>query len=216
MSNFKTATRTQYGVYIIEFLRSDDYTDGDNLHEILKLSLIPTKYEWIETKDEFIHALKNFSKSKYRYLHISCHADETGLEINSDKITNLELQKMTKGKLDNKRLFLSACKGANRDLASRIISKNNAFSLVGIPTNLNFDKSALFWPSFYHLVNEIDANRMKRFQIIDVIKNLVELFNIPVDYYSKINNNPDFLRRLKIRIGKTENHQVKVKYNNLP
>lgn len=201
---------TEYGVFIIEFLRADDYPDGDNLHEILKLSLIDTEYKWVDSKEEFKKALQDFNKSKFRYLHISCHADETGLEINGDEITNLEFQQMTEKCLNNKRLFLSACKGANRHLASLIVSRNNAYSLVGIPTNLDFDKSALFWPSFYHLINEIDNKRMKRFQIIDIIKKLVELFNVPVNYYSRINNSKSYMRRLKIRRGFTDNRKIKV------
>jgi hypothetical protein len=201
---------TDYGIYIIEFLRADDYPDGDNLHKILKLSLIDTKYKWVNSKEEFKNALKSFNKSRFRYLHISCHADETGLEINGDEITNLEFQQMTEKYLSNKRLFLSACKGANRHLASLIVSKNNAYSLVGIPTNLDFDKSALFWPSFYHLINEVDTKRMKRLQIIDIVKKLVALFNVPVNYYSRINNSKSYMRRLKIRCGYTDNRKMKV------
>lgn len=201
---------TNYGVYIIEFLRADDYLDGENLHEILKLSLIKTEYRWVENKEEFKKALRDFNKSKFRYLHISCHADETGLEINGNEITNLELQQVTKTYLNNKRLFLSACKGANRQLASLIVSKNNAYSLVGIPTGLDFDKSALFWPSFYHLINEVDSKRMKNLQIINIIKKLVDLFNIPVNYYTRINNNKTYIRRLKIRQGFTDNRKLKV------
>jgi hypothetical protein len=181
------------------------------MHEILKLSLIKTKYKWVDNKEEFKKALLDFNKSNFRYLHISCHADETGLEINGDEIANIEFQKMTKGFLNNKRVFLSACKGANRQLATLVVSSNNAYSLVGIPTNLDFDKSALFWPSFYHLINEVDSEKMKRLQIIDIIKKLVDLFNIPINYYSRINNNKSYIRRLKIRPGFTDNRKLKVK-----
>ncbi len=201
---------SKYGVYIIEFLRVNDYPDGDNLNEILKLSLIKTEYKWVDSKEEFADALIQFNKSQLRYLHISCHADETGLELNGDEITNTEFQQMTSKYLKNKRLFLSACKGANRQLASLIISRNKAYSLVGIPTNLDFDKSALFWPSFYHLINEVESKKMRRLQIIDIIKKLVELFNIPVTYYSRINNSKIYIKRLKIRRGKTDNRRVKV------
>jgi len=201
---------TKYGVYIIEFLRANDYADGDNMSEILKLSLILTEYKWVDTKEEFEEALNDFNKKKFRYLHISCHADETGFEINGDEITNYEFQKMTKKYLTNKRLFLSACKGANRDLASLIVSKNNAHSLVGMPIKLPFDKSALFWPSFYHLINEVDSNKMKRHQIVDIVKKLVDLFNIPVNYYSKIANNKTYMRRLKIKPGNIDNRQIRI------
>jgi hypothetical protein len=202
---------TDYGIYIIEFLRPEDYLDGYILHEILKLSLIPTEYKWVGNKEELIETLEDFDKTKFRYLHISCHADETGFEINGGEITNAEIQELTANILDNKRLFLSACKGANRDLASRIISNNRANSLLGIPIKLHFDKSVLFWSSFYHLINEVDATSMKREQIIDIVKKCVNLFNIPVNYYSKIKNSSTYMRRLKIRASHIDNRRIKVK-----
>lgn len=201
---------TKYGVYIIEFLRADDYLDGESLSEILNLSRIPTEYKWVDTKQDLEKALKDFNKSKFRYLHISCHADETGLEINGDEILNHEFQIMTKDILKDKRVFLSACKGANKNLASRLISKNKAYSLLGVPVNLRFDKSALFWPSFYHLINEVDKGAMKRELIIEVVKKCVDLLNVPINYYSRINNDMMHIRRLKIRQGHTDNRKIKV------
>jgi hypothetical protein len=201
---------TKYGVYIIEFLRADDYTDGENLHEILKLSLIPTKYNWVDTKEDFKKAIKEFNASKFRYLHISCHADETGFEINGEKISNSEFQSMTKKVLTNKRVFLSACKGANRDIASKIIISNKAYSLIGIPIDIYFDKSAIFWPTFYHLINEVDKKAMKRDLIIDIAKKCVNLLNVPINYYSRINNSSTHIRRLKFRQGHTDNLKIKV------
>jgi hypothetical protein len=203
------SSNTKYGVYIIEFLRADDYCDGEALHAILELSLIPTKYEWADSIDDLKRFLIDFNNLEYRYLHISCHADATGFEINGDKISNFKIQSLTKNIISNKRLFLSACKGANKDLASRIIVGNNAYSLLGIPINLYFDKSALFWPSFYHLINEIDSKKMSRENIIDIVKKCVNLFKIPVNYYSRINNSKTHLRRLKIRHENIENMKIK-------
>jgi hypothetical protein len=200
---------TKYGVYVIEFLRADDYTDGENLHEILKLSLVPTTYKWVDTKSELKAALNDFNKSKFRYLHVSCHADETGFELNGDDLTNAEFEQLTKTLLKDKRIFLSACKGANRDIATRMVVNNKAYSLIGVPVDLDFDKSALFWPSFYHLLNEIDSNKMKRDQIVDVLKKLVNLFNIPVNYYSRIRESNKNMRRLKLRKGFTDNRIIK-------
>ncbi len=202
--------KTIYGVYIIEFLRAEDYTDGFTLFEILELSKIPAQYEWADTAEDLKRLLKDFNKSGYRYLHISCHADEAGLEINGDEISNAEFQSLTKNTISNKRVFLSACKGGNRDLASRIINCNKAYSLIGIPVNLPFDKSTLFWPSFYHLINEVDSDKMKRENIIDIIKKCVDLFNIPINYYSRINGNKSYIRRLKIKQGHTDNRKIKV------
>lgn len=202
----------KYGVYIIEFLRAaDEYFDGEALHDILQLSKIPSEYRWADTIEDFKRHLKDFNTSNFRYLHISCHADETGLEINGGEILNEEFQKLTKGYLTNKRLFLSACKGANKDLASRIIGGNNAWSVLGIPINLRFDKSALFWPTFYHLINEIDSKKMLRKDIVEIVKKCVDLLNVPVNYYSRIGENTTHLRRLKIRQDTiTDNRKIRL------
>lgn len=206
---------TKYGVYIIESLRGDDYFDGETLHDILKLSDIPTVYKWADSISELKKHLIDFNKSNYRYLHLSCHADETGIEINGKSITNTKLQGITKNIIRNKRLFLSACKGANRDLATKIIIANQAYSLIGTPINLRFDKSVLFWPSFYHTMNEIDSLKMRKQDIIDVLKKCVDLFKVPINYYSKINGDSNFLWRLKIRENqKLDNRKIKRKYRN--
>ena len=201
----------KYGVYIIEFLRADDkYFDGEALHEIIQLSGIPTEYKWADTVEDFKRFLKDFKKKNFRYLHISCHADETGLEINGGDILNEEFQDLTKGYLENKRVFLSACKGANRDLASRVIVGNNAWSLLGIPINLRFDKSALFWPAFYHLINEIDTRKMVRRDIEETVKKCVDLFSVPANFYARIGASKTHIRRLKIRQNEaTDNRKIR-------
>ena len=204
----------KFGIYIIESLRKNDFKDGKALHSILKLSKIATVYKWVNTIKNFEVALSNFKKSNLRYLHISCHADETGIEIGKKILFNFEIEKFTAGLLSNKRIFLSVCKGANKDLASRMIIRNNAYSLLGMPIKLRFDKAVLFWPSFYHLINEIDNKKMKKQSIIEVVKKCVDLFNIPVNYYGRITNSKTCLRRLKIRpTGVVDNRKIKAKFN---
>jgi hypothetical protein len=191
--------KDKYGVYIIESLKSEDYFDGENLKDILELSNIKVKYEWIETKDELNNKLSEFSISKYRYLHISCHADYNGLELTNDKIGNDEFGKLIKDRVQNKRIFLSACKGANLNLAS-IAIKNGAYSLIGSPNNIHFDKAALFWASFFHIINEFDDEKMKKLEINYVLKSCVDLFNIPINYYTYIERYRETkMRRIKIR-----------------
>lgn len=190
---------TKYGVYIIESLRGDDYFDGETLNDILKLSHVLSKYKWADSLQDFKRHLKAFSVSGYRYLHISCHADESGIEINGDLITNEELQQITAKYLINKRVFLSACKGANLDIASKLIINNEALSVIGTPTNLRFDKSVLFWPSFYHAMNEIDNTKMRKEDIKSILRKCVDLFEIPINYYSKHLKSKRFMWRLKIR-----------------
>jgi len=204
--------KTKYGVYIIESLRSDDYFDGQTLHDILEMSKIESTYKWVESIDDLKRVLKLFIISKYRYLHISCHADEYGIEINGDSISNEELQKLTSAHLKDKRIFLSACKGANLDLASKLIIQNHVLSVIGTPTDLRFDKSVLFWPSFYHAISEIDNTKMKKNDIRDILRKCVDLFEIPINFYSKYLTSKDYLWRLKIRHDKPlDNRRVLAK-----
>lgn len=202
---------SKYGIFIIESLRSKDYFDGETLSDILKLSKIPVKYTWADTKDDLITHIAAFKKSKYRYLHLSCHADETGIEINGEDISNSQIQVILRHAIINRRLFMSACKGANRDLASKIVAGNGAYSLIGPPVNLYFDKSAMFWPAFYHVINEIDNAKMNKKNIRDALQRCVDLFKVPINYYSRSNGNNKLLWRLKIRYnGRSDNRQIKI------
>jgi hypothetical protein len=198
----------KYGVYIIESLRSEDYFDGETLKDILELSKIDAKYEWVESKEEFKNKLSDFFESKYRYLHISCHADYQGLELSNCVISNKEFGEMIKGKIQNRRIFLSACKGGNRNLAS-IAIKNGAYSLIGSPINLHFDKAVLFWSSFFHVINEFDDRTMKKKEIKEVLKSCSDLFYIPINYYAYIENQRNVkMRRIKIRPDKKSDNRI--------
>jgi hypothetical protein len=204
--------KDNYGVFIIESLRSDDYFDGETLRDILELSKIDVRYEWVETNEELNSRLTDFSESRFRYLHISCHADSNGLELTNDNLSNEEFGKMIKGKIKNRRIFFSACKAGNLKLAS-IAIKNGAYSLVGSPIDLHFVKHALFWASFFHVINEYDNNKMKKAEINYFLKACVNLFYIPINYYAYIEKHrTEKLRSIKIRPEmKTVNKILKIK-----
>lgn len=190
---------SDYAVFIIESLRSDDDADGEVLNQILEMSGIDSDYHYADTVDDFKGFIEEFKSSGYRYLHLSCHADQKGIQVNGDDISNQALADLLTGALNGKRLFMSACKGANRDLANKVIRLCGANSLIGSPTNLRFDKSVLFWPSFYHIMYELDEKIMKRKYLVSSLQKCTDLFNVPINYYSKIKNAPDSIRRLKIR-----------------
>ena len=205
---------SKYGVFIIESLRKGDFFDGKNLSEILKLSEISNKYREVHSNDDFIKAINEFKKSSLRYLHISCHADMKGIEINGDDISNSELSRIFRNKIRRKRIFLSACKGSNRNMATAVISKCGGQSVIGTPINLYFDKAALFWPSFYHVIYCVDEKKMNRGNLSAVLKKCVDLFEIPINYYNGINGEPEYLRRYKFRHGKrTTNKRITVAKN---
>lgn len=191
--------RLKYGVFIIESLREEDFFDGDNLSQILELSLIDNVYREVISKDDFNQALIEFQKSKLRYLHLSFHADFDGFEINGEEVSNMEMSDLLKGKIKGKRVFLSACKGGNRNFATAAIANNGCRSVIGTPIDLHFDKAALFWPAFYHVMNIADKSKMNKRGLSQALKKCVDLFHVPINYYHSINGDRKYLRRYKFR-----------------
>lgn len=203
------ATKSKYGVFIIESLRSDDYFDGENLKDILELSNIECEYRDVETIDDFTQAVEDFRNSQLRYLHLSCHADMDGIEINGEEISNKELVLIFKGNISKKRLFLSACKAGNRNMATAFINKCGGQSVIGTPIDLYFDKAALFWPAFYHVINMVDQDKMNKHSLSQTLKRCVDLFEIPINYYHGIRRHSSYLRRYKFRHDKaTTNKRI--------
>lgn len=203
--------QTKYGVFIIESLREGDYFDGENLSEILKLSMIENIYREVFSKTDFEQALKEFQESELRYLHLSFHADYHGFEINGEEITIFEVSHILKGKMKNRRLFLSACKGGNRNVATVAITNNEARSVIGTPINLDFDKAAIFWPAFYYVINMADKSSMNKRNLSRALKKCVDLFHVPINYYHRIDGNSKYLRRYKFRAGrKTTNKKITI------
>ena len=191
-----------YGVFIIESLRSEDDFDGDILHQILEMSGISAQYRDADTVEDFERLIEEFKSSEFRYLHLSCHADKEGIAVGGEEISNQRLADLLKGGMDNKRLFMSACQGANLDLARKMITETGAMSLIGSPVDLYFDKSVLFWPSFYHIMNELDERFMRRKVLIRTLQRCTDLFGVAINYYSRIKRDPKAMRRLKIRAAK--------------
>ncbi len=192
-------SRSKYGVFIIESLREQDFFDGENLSQILDLSIIDNIYREVFSKEDFNNALIEFHESKLRYLHLSFHADFDGFEINGEEISNIEMSHLLKGKVKGKRIFLSACKGGNRNFATAAIANNGCRSVIGTPLDLHFDKAALFWPAFYHVMNMADKSKMNKRSLSHVLKKCVDLFQVPINYYHSIDGKRKYLRRYKFR-----------------
>lgn len=75
---------TTPNVYIIESLYPNDEgngrLEGVFLAQILRLHGKETKYSYVRTRKEFKAAVRDFKASGYRYLHISAHGDEDGID----------------------------------------------------------------------------------------------------------------------------------------
>lgn len=176
-------------VFIIESLdsknESNEMFEGKLLHQILNLHNKKCIYHYIHTKQELIKTIELFHQSNYRYLHFSCHGGQKHMVLNSNVIPFEELGKILRPKLKKKRLFISACNMVNDKLAKEIIPKSDCYSVIGPYDEIDFDSSAIFWASFYHLMFKNNKLSMEMKEIRDQLKQLTKLYNVPMNYFTK-------------------------------
>ena len=101
-------------VFVIESLDPDDEGngrfEGSVVSHVLRLHGKHPKYSYVRTREQFEQAALDFGKSRYRYLHISAHAEPEGMcTTNQDEIDYDELAEILAPHLSGRRLFLSAC-----------------------------------------------------------------------------------------------------------
>jgi hypothetical protein len=71
----KKAKRTTPTVCIVEsldFLQEDALKEGEIISRTLRLSDKPAHYTYLRSSDEMKAFVKEFGRSKHRYLHVSC------------------------------------------------------------------------------------------------------------------------------------------------
>jgi len=175
-------------VFIIESLSFDDEKnelyEGKILSNILKLNDKKPIYYYIRTKRELDEVLDIFKDSTYRYLHISCHGSNNSMETTLDSIDFKDLAIMVKPSLRYRRLFISACNMVNSSLAKEILPRSKCHSIIGPYLPVNFNDSAIFWSSFYHLMFKENETSMNLKDLKFCIKKLTYLFEIPINYYT--------------------------------
>lgn len=175
-------------VFIIESLRLDDESnnrfEGLRLAELLRLSGKNPKYFYFQSKDEIPSLLKLFELSKYRYLHISCHASENHVCTTNETLTYIEFVKLFNNKLKLKRVFFSACELGNELFNNMLIAQNNKgmHSIVSPSTEIYFDHAAAIWGAFYVSVFSRNPDSMNGRDIERRIETLCSLF--PVEFHS--------------------------------
>ncbi len=177
-------------VFIIESLDPDDEGngrfEGSLVSNFLRLHGKNPKYRYVRTRDEFESALSAFTRSDYRYLHISCHGDTEGMILtNQEEIDFDELAILLKPCLRNRRLFLSACSMIHDDFAREVITKTGCYSVVGPTTDIYFRDAAVFWISAYHLMFKADKKRMVNSTLKAELGRVRDLFKLDIAYYSK-------------------------------
>lgn len=183
-------TSTKADVFIIESLDPDDEGngrfEGSSISHILRLHGKDPRYRYVRTRGDFENAVNEFQASRYRYLHISAHADAEGMcTTNQEDIDYDELAELLVPCLKGKRLFLSACSMVHDDMAKEIIPKTGCYSVVGPKEDIEFSAAAVFWPSIYHLMFSHSGASMKHRELKANLTRVADLFDIEIGYYSR-------------------------------
>lgn len=191
-------------VFIIESLTLKDEEkhrhEGEILSRMLNLAgKTKTRYFYIRTKKELDEIIDIFDESQYRYLHLSCHANNSEMETTFDCVSFEELGSMLRPCIQKRRVFVSACEMANKDLARILLKDTGCYSLIGPARDINFDDAAAFWVSFYHLMFKANERGMGGKNLRWCITELSALFDEPVNYFSSSRSMKQGYRRVPNR-----------------
>ncbi len=181
---------TKPEVFVIESLDPDDEGngrfEGAITSRMLRLHGKICEYRYVRTRKEFKRAVTQFGKSRYRYLHISCHAHTAGMcTTNREDIAFDELGKILNPHLAGRRLFLSACEMVHTDLAKAIIPGSGCFSVIGPNERVRFTDAAILWSSLYHLMFSRNSEAMKRADLLSFLPQTSKLFQVNMSFFSK-------------------------------
>ena len=187
-------------VFIIESLEISDEVEerreGEVLAAVLKMCGKNPRYYYIRTKSELELMANEFETSGYRYLHISCHGGDTSLETTIDSIAYEEFANIFEGKLNQRRLFVSACSAGNELFAKSIGAKNpKMFSVAAPEKNIRFDHAVAFWSAFYVRLFSSNYRSMNSDQITKTFKSLANLFGVPT-HLTKRNKSSEWVHEV--------------------
>jgi hypothetical protein len=177
-------------VFIIESLaladeRADRF-EGGLLSRMLQLSGSHPEYMYLRTRREFETALALFEESRFRYLHISCHGRKNGIDLTLDSLDFAELRELLTPVLNRKRLFFSSCSVMNQKCATALFADSGCLSLLGPSKSIYFDRAAIFWSAFYHLMLRDEARSMKRNHLQRATAMLQHLFGVHMRYFTAV------------------------------
>jgi hypothetical protein len=146
---------TKANVCIVEslgFLEETVHKEGEIISRTLMSSGKRPSYTYVRSREDFEAFIKEFGKSPYRYLHLSCHGHKNGFWTTHGMIHAPEMVKILSPHLRGRRLFVSACLATNSKFAKELLEKSECYSVLGPAGSPYFDDAAIFWTSFYHLM----------------------------------------------------------------
>ncbi|WP_221028915.1 hypothetical protein [Actomonas aquatica] len=162
-------------VFILESLAVDDEKadryEGKILEQMLRMCGKAPVYYYFRTKLEFIELLKEFQKSSYRYLHLSCHASPTEIYTTYETIPLSEFCSILGSHLKNRRFFMSACEIGNNIASTAMFGTSKGmYSFAAPAEKIRFDHAAALWSAFYVRTGDLHVEKKKKRSNGDVTK----------------------------------------------
>lgn len=184
----KFSPHTKAETFILESLSEDDENeqrlDGKVLYDVLRLQGKKPIYYYFRTQTELIRFAEIFQQSGYRYLHLSCHGNETHLQFTFGQTDYALFAEIFKEKFNNRRLFVSGCSLGNFEFAKAVFAKSTGMYSVTAPTRkVFFSQTTAFWPAFYYMMHAWDSTAMKKKRLQDVLARLAQVFEMPMAHY---------------------------------
>ena len=59
------------------------------------------------------------------------------------------------------------------------------YSVIGPSIDISFDRAAIFWASFYHLMLRDEASSMKKSKLKQITSSLQHLFGLHMRYFTR-------------------------------
>lgn len=146
-------------VFIIECLCQEDwkagYRDGFNLYSQLLMSGRRPRYVQALSENDLKAALAMFRQSKCRFLHFSFHGTSDSIALGDGRCDYQSFAAATKGFLNSRRVFISACECGNLLLIHELYKTNHVIhSVLAHEDKVSFAKAESFWIPFYHALYE--------------------------------------------------------------
>jgi hypothetical protein len=171
-------------VFILESLTLTDERkrrlEGRVLADVLRMCGKSPEYFYFRTEQELEELILEFRRSGYRFLHLSCHANDSELATTYGNVAYTRFAELTAGHLQNRRLFVSACEVGNELFSELVSAKNRGmYSIVSPRVSIPFDKAVALWSALYVHMFSVDASYVKVKDIGEALTSLCTLFDIP-------------------------------------
>jgi hypothetical protein len=198
LPNLKNKQETYPEVFIIESLTTADEHakrfEGLQLCEILRMAGQNPKYIYFQEESELQHIIPLFYQSQYRFLHFSCHGNDTEFLLCGGKLSYDSFADHFENALFFRRLFISACSTGNKSLLEKVLAKNHDLhSLVAPSIDLQCNHALIMWSALYTSLIEKNVKGINSRDLYDTLQKLVNLFPLSLNPTTRRKEKTEFL-----------------------